>query len=330
MTMRKILISILLFFSMGVLADTPFSHRPDVRTFIEHISEKDNFDRAWLHNLFSQISTNDKVIQLITKPSESKPWYFYRSLFITNAKIRGGLAFWEKNKIALEHAQQLYGVPASIIVAIIGVETDYGNIKGRYRVAEALSTLSFDYPPRAKFFQTELEQFLLLTRDQSWDPLSVWGSYAGAMGMPQFMPSNYRHYAVSFHHRKGVNLFTDPHDAISSIANYFKSHGWQAGQLVAMPAYVLGEDDNLPFMSRKPKYTVAELEQFGVHPKHTVAKGTKSMLIRLDEGKYMQYWLGFNNFYTIMRYNSSPLYAMAVYQLSEILNYQHLKQRRLG
>lgn len=323
MMMCRFLVLIFYFYVLAANAMS-FADRPDVQNFIARISNKNHFDQTWLTDLFSQVSTNDKIIQLITKPSESKPWYFYRSLFITHRKIKNGLVFWRENATALRQAEQTYGIPASLIVAIIGVETDYGNIRGRYKVLEALSTLAFDYPPRARFFQNELEQFLLLSREQSWMPETVYGSYAGAMGMPQFMPSNYRHYAVTFHQTHQVNLFNDPDDAISSIANYFRAHGWQPGQPVAMPAYVLGED-NLPLASRKPKYTVVELEQFGVHPKHTVAKGVKTMLIRLDEGKQTQYWLGFNNFYTIMRYNSSPLYAMAVYQLSEILNYQHMK-----
>ncbi len=315
--------SLSLFVSSAEATPKNFATRPDVQAYINSLVQKYNFDPVWLSETFGQVVPNKKIIKLMTRPSEVKPWYFYRSLFITKTRVNNGIEFWRQNQSALKQAEQVYGVPASIIVAIIGIETSYGDIKGKFRIIDALSTLAFLYPARAKFFRDELTQFLLLARDYKWDPTSVRGSYAGAIGMPQFMPSNYRHYAVNFSGKKEVDLINDPADSIGSVANYFKERGWEQGEPIASPArgslwcfHLYNErfkKGNLPIA------TLFQLNKIGISPDKTFPDSMKATLMKLNNGIDEEYWVGFKNFYVITRYNSSILYAMAVYQLSQLL-----------
>ena len=286
------------------------------------MAEIHHFNPRELRRIFSQVKFQPEVLKVISTPATTLPWDEYRALFISPARISDGVKFWDDHERELERARQKYGVPEEIIVATLGVETRYGKNTGGYRVMDALSTLAFDYPPRADFFRGELEQYLLFTRDRHIDPLSLKGSYAGAMGIPQFIPSSYRDYAVDFDGDGKANLWTSAADAIGSIANYYQAYGWQEDEPIAVGARVSG-DDFLPLLSRdiQPHTPVAELQNIGVTPEEEVPGENLASLLALIEGDETRYWLALNNFYVITRYNRSVYYAMAVYELSrEILS----------
>ncbi|MDE2089946.1 MAG: lytic murein transglycosylase B [Gammaproteobacteria bacterium] len=308
----------------------PLLERREVQAFIDDMAARHGFDRARLAALFGRARELPDIVAAMSRPYEAKPWYQYRPLFVNSARAEEGLAFWNANADTLARAHRAYGVPPQIIVAIIGVETRYGKQMGRYSVLDALTTLAFDYPPRAQFFQTQLEDFLLLTRAQKIDPLTVMGSYAGAMGQPQFLPSSFRRYAVDFDGDGRCDLWNDSADAIGSVANYFKAHGWKTGQPVTSRARLVGHA-YLPLLldpALEPKLTLAQLKRDGVIPDRTLANDLHGALIGL-EGRYgMEYWVGLRNFYVITRYNHSPLYAMAVYQLSQKILRLHDRQEK--
>jgi membrane-bound lytic murein transglycosylase B len=302
--------------------DINFSNNNEVLSFINDISQKDGFKPDMLKNLFSQAKYKQKIIDAITRPAESKPWYEYRPIFLNKKRIDEGVAFWNKNQQVLEQAEKEYGVPPEVIVAILGVETRYGKHKGTFRVMDALSTLAFGFPQRADFFRSELEQYLLLTREEKLDPLAVKGSYAGAMGNAQFISSSYRSYAVDFDGDGKRDLWNNISDTIGSVANYFKRHQWQPGGEITIPVTVEGNHiQEIVDKGIKPHSTVAELRMSGITPKSPLNPDEMGALIELEDQTGKEYWLGFNNFYVITRYNHSPLYAMAVYQLGQaILN----------
>lgn len=296
-----------------------YSQRPEVNAFIDRMSEKHHFDHEELCVLFSNVKCEPKIIQTMEKPHEGKatPWIAYRAIFLTPEKIKQGADFWRKHAKTLAKTERQYGVPAEIIVAIIGVETQYGKNKGTYRVIDALTNLAFDYPRRADYFCGELEQYLLLTREQNLDPLEPVGSYAGAIGQPQFMPSSYRLYGIDFSGNHHADLCNNSADAIASVANYFKKHGWQTGEPVAVRANVTGNDYmSCATKSLKPSFSLEELSKQGITPKKEAAYKGPAVFMVFDEHEY---WLGFKNFYVITRYNSSRYYAMAVYQLSKAI-----------
>ncbi|HKK05985.1 MAG TPA: lytic murein transglycosylase B [Gammaproteobacteria bacterium] len=296
----------------------PLDERPEVNRFIKEMVQKHRFTRQELEEIFSKARIRPSIIAAISRPAESKPWYEYRPIFVTSSRISGGVAFWKKNADILERAQATYGVPPQILVAILGVETRYGQQKGGYPVIDSLSTLAFDYPPRSAFFKKELEQYLLMTREENIDPLKLVGSYAGAMGQPQFISSSFRSYAVDFDGDGHRDLWDNAADAIGSVANYFKKHGWQAGEPIASRADVKGKDyQKLVDAGLKPSFTPAQLRQAGVTFKGDPGPDAKGALIELKTDYGHEYWVGWQNFYVITRYNHSALYAMAVYQLSE-------------
>lgn len=271
--------------------------------------------------LFREVERKQAILDAISRPAERvKQWKEYRPMFITDTRIARGVDFWRQHEAALARAEQEYGVPAQIIVSIIGVETFFGRNTGNYRVIDALSTLGFDYPPRAPFFRKELREFLLLAREQQVDPLTLKGSYAGAMGLPQFMPSSFRAYAVDFDGDGHINIWTDPDDAIGSVASYFKRHGWVAGQQVVSRATARGDrvDEGLS-PALDPVMSVGELRQLGWASHDALRDDMPVTAFRLEGDNGPEYWLGLNNFYAITRYNRSVMYAMAVYQLSESL-----------
>lgn len=294
--------------------------RDDIQTFINEMVSEHNFKRAELENVFKQVNLREDIIETMTHPAEGKPWHQYRPIFLTEKRINGGVKFWQENAELLARAEQKYGVPAELIVSIIGVETFYGRHAGKHRVIDALSTLAFDYPPRSKFFSKELQHYLLMTREESIDPMEMLGSYAGAMGQPQFIPSSFREYAVDFDKDGKRDLWTNHADIIGSVANYFSRHKWQTGGSVAFPAKVKGERHNDMFgKGLKPKFTAGELKKYRVKTTAKLAKEEPVALLKLDGTKGPEYWVTLNNFYVITRYNHSPLYAMAVYRLSEAI-----------
>ena len=312
--------------AIGAVLDSQIvSERDDVKVFIDKMADKHGFDRKKLTTLFTQVELKQKIIDAISRPAEGKPWFQYRPIFVTRTRINEGVDFWNENQKLLEQAEEKYGVPPEIVVAIIGVETRYGRHKGGYRVMDSLSTLAFEYPKRAKFFRSELEQYLLLAREEGLDPMSIKGSYAGAMGKAQFISSSYRNYAVDFDGDGKRDLWNNTADAIGSVANYFKRHKWQAGGDVIAPAIVGGDHIKaLVGKGIKPHSTVADLRQRGVTAKTKLDSGALGALIELQTQAGHEYWLGLNNFYVITRYNHSELYAMAVYQLGQAI----MKQRK--
>lgn len=288
--------------------------------FIAEMARKHHFDAAALAQMFHQVERQPLILERIAKPAEAKPWHAYRKIFLTEARIQRGLAFWREHAQVLALVQDSYGVPAEIIIGILGVETGYGQNTGGFRVIDALSTLAFGYPKRAEFFRKELEEYLLLCREEKTDPLQPKGSYAGAMGLPQFMPSSFRHYAADFDGDQRRDIWNNPRDAIASVANYFVAHGWRRGEAVAAAAAssVQGEgyrqwlDKDL-----KPRHSLAQLQAAGVQVPAGWAPATPAKLLALEQEQGYDYWLGLHNFYVITRYNHSPLYAMAVYQLGQ-------------
>lgn len=287
--------------------------------FVEYMATEHNFNRDDVQLLMQEAKRKDSILKAIKRPAEkAKPWYDYRKIFISNARIRGGVEFWDKNADVLNAAEEKYGVPPEMIVAIIGVETSYGGNMGSYRVLDALATLAFNYPRRSQFFTKELENYLLLTRDEKIDPTTLKGSYAGAMGFGQFMPSSYRHYAVDFNGDGQVDIWTDTEDAIGSVANYFAEHGWKAGEPIAVITQPRPNADmTIVNDALKPNWTVGELEAKGFPTTAQVTKDMPANVFSLEAENGKQFWIGLNNFYTITRYNHSRLYAMAVYELGQ-------------
>ena len=298
-----------------------------INDFISNMVITHHFNQEDLYRLLATVEIKPDILKKISKPAESMPWYQYRQIFITDARIESGVKFWQENASALATVQQQTGVPAQIIVAIIGVETMYGQKMGSYRVLDALGTLAFAYPPRSQFFTSELESFLLLCRDEDINPIDPLGSYAGAIGAPQFMPSSYRTYAVDYDGDGHSDIWHNSSDEIASVANYFKKHGWQEGQEIAMPVLVKGEKyKKVLSEGLKPNLRIDELDLVNLKTLRSLPLNTKVKLLSFEmggseQGNREELWVGLENFYVITRYNYSPLYAMAVYQLSlAILN----------
>lgn len=294
----------------------------DINTFIDESVQKHGLDRAAVKQILSKARVNQQVLDAIARPWEAKPWYKYYPIFLTEKRLDRGLAFWQDNWDTLMRAEREYGVPAEIIVAIIGVETFYGSYKGKYSVLDALYSLGFYYPPRSTFFRSELGQYLKLIQEEDWQPELVKGSYAGAMGWGQFISSSYRHYAVDFDGDGKRDLLNNPVDAIGSVANYFKSHHWKADEPVAFKLDSLPDAAN-EYSSKELKITSTwqQLAEAGIKkPKHIeVDSDTKAKVFPFQQDNYTEHWVAFDNFYSITRYNHSPLYAMVVFQFSEQL-----------
>jgi membrane-bound lytic murein transglycosylase B len=293
-----------------------YAGRDEVKAFIDEVVKRHGFKSAELRKLFSKVQRVDPALKLIL-PGEPLTWADYRAQFVNETRVANGLAFWKENHRSLARAEKKYGVPAQYIVAIIGVETNYGRNMGKYRVIDSLSTLAFDYPPRAGFFRRELEQYLLLAREAGIDVFATRGSYAGAIGIPQFMPTSLRRYAVDFNGDGRIDLTGSSADAVGSVANFLKEHGWQAGEPVsfrarpspeALARYMDG--------SFEPRHPLAELTAAGLEiapaPPSPEALGT---LVAVGA----EYRVGLKNFYVITRYNRSALYASAVNDLGEAL-----------
>ncbi|MGL5948062.1 MAG: lytic murein transglycosylase B [Aeromonas sp.] len=298
-----------------------FLRRPAVEQFIAQLVAKHGFSRSELEATLGQAERLDWVIRLMDAqgPSAPKPvgptgaWTRYRKQFITPDNVQNGVAFWQEHAQTLARAEREFGVPSEIMVGIMGVETRWGRVMGKTRILDALATLAFDYPRRAAFFTSELETFLLMSRDEGLDATEPKGSYAGAMGYGQFMPSSFKRFALDFNRDGHTNLW-DPEDAIGSIANYFKHHGWKTGQKVAVKGQgkpTLNEFEH----GFQTKYPLGQLKAAGLTPSQSLGAFNHASLLRLDIGTGYEYWYGLPNFYTITRYNHSTHYAMAVWQL---------------
>jgi membrane-bound lytic murein transglycosylase B len=315
---------VLMFIALNVQAN--YSERSDVQEFIDEMVEKHGFNREVLLSQFASAKKLDGVLEAIAKPAERVlTWKEYRPIFITSKRISRGNEFLRENRETLQRAEKEFGVPVEIITAIIGVETYYGRLSGKTQVFDSLVTLGFDYPPRARFFRSELEQFLLLTREEDVDVRDIRGSYAGAMGMPQFISSSYRHYAIDFDGDGKRDLWHNTADVIGSVANYFKVHGWEPGGQVVVPARVSAQMQDEIEETRnklKPHTLISDMTNNGISPQGEVDSARKATLVTLKGNDGKEYWLGLDNFYVITRYNHSALYAMAVYQLSQEFDVQ--------
>ncbi len=301
-----------------------FAHDPAVQDFVADMADKHGFASAELLGQFARIHPNDKVLKLIKPPASplQRSWERYRPRFLNDIRIDGGVRFWQENREVLARASTQYGVPEEIIVAVIGVETVYGRVKGNFGVMESLATLAFRYPPRAGFFRAELEQFLLLARENGFDPLAVKGSYAGAIGIPQFMPGSQRRYAVDFDGDGRIDLAGNVEDAIGSVARFLERHGWQAGQPVAVRATCEGEPaPTLLEAGIRPTLKPLELADQGIRA-HLPSESEVALIDLVSPGAETEYWLGYENFYVITRYNRSSFYAMSVFQLAEAIKAQ--------
>ncbi|MAZ45008.1 MAG: lytic murein transglycosylase B [Legionellales bacterium] len=303
--------------AVGLLED------PQVQTFIDEMVDRHQFDRVVLQSIFEQAHVQDGILKAIASPYEAKPWYQYRPLFVTDKHVQRGVEFWKAHKESLDAAEHYYGIPPEMIVAILGIETRYGSNTGNHKVLDALSTLAFKYPPRSKFFRQELEQFLLLVKEEDLDLFDLKGSYAGAIGAPQFIPSSYRHYAVDFSGTGHRDLFHDMDDVIGSVANYFAKHGWEKNKPVAVPVHAMQPLEGLaaPRNNPKPNYKAGELIPQGIDVPKSIRK-EQVALIELEGENGPEYWLGAKNFYVITRYNHSSLYGMAAFQLSQEIKKQ--------
>lgn len=314
---KIILLSGLLFFSLPVTAQ-----EVTLNEFIDEMVTRHHFDRAQMIDWFTQAKVRKNILKLMAPPKTTgkiTPWYRYRPRFVNEKRIAEGVEFWQQHASTLARAQATYGVPAEIIIAIIGVETIYGQNMGDFRVLDALTTLAFHYPRRADYFRSELEHFLLLTHEEGVDPLELRGSYAGAMGIGQFMPSSFRQYAVDFDGDGKRDIWNSMDDAIGSVAHYFNRYGWQAGQPVMMATQVRPDAiDSLLGLEFTLRYTLQQLKQQGLlFYADFIPDTTPGVLVDLETEQGMAYWVGFNNFYVITRYNRSNRYAMSVYQLAQ-------------
>jgi membrane-bound lytic murein transglycosylase B len=343
------------FAMMALLVAAPAAHSvtlPGIPEFIDQMVAKHKFRRSELENVFDHAQLVQPVIDAISRPATAKPWPEYRVNFVNPQRIRLGLEFWHKYRKALRRAENKYGVPQDIIVAVIGVETIYGQDPGSFRTLDALTTLAFDYPPRADFFRSELENFLLLAREQQFNLLDIRGSYAGALGIPQFMPSSYRTYAVDFNGNRKINLLRENRDAIGSVANYLKAFGWTSkvgqnvpgsgklpagkGDAIAPIAVLAKVSEDICAGDITTPRTVEAWSLSGITPTVKVDPDQTARLIdfTMEEsgdkpsiksksvapaGQSKEFWLVFNNFDVIRRYNNSDYYAMSVFQLAEAL-----------
>lgn len=319
-------------FSIGIgitwpaAAQTPL--QSEVESFIEGMVQKHQFRRGELRRLFSQVQPRPAVIRAMTAPRTARPWHEFRLSYINPPRIDGGIRFWQQHAGIVARATREYGVPEEVIVATIGIETLYGRVTGSFRVLDALTMLAFHYPPRADFFRRELEEYLLLTREAGFDPLAMRGSFAGAIGIPQFLPSSYRNFAVDFDGDGKRDLVGTPADAIGSVANYYKTFGWRAGEGTLVEAEAnAGAVEAAMSGEIKPQTRIGELRRRGVLPLAPVSDEAEAALFVVEADDGPRYWLGLNNFYVITRYNRSVNYALAVLELARELRAAMRQQR---
>lgn len=316
-------VSLLAFFSS---AHANYAERPEVQEFVREVAERHGFVERELLFLFSRVRRTEPVLDAIKPPPpKARSWEEYRGNFVNERRIAAGVEFWRKHRRALERAEKLYGVAPQYVVAIIGVETLYGRNAGRWRVVDALTTLAFDYPPRAPYFRSELEHYLLLSRERNTDVFSVRGSYAGAIGIPQFMPSSTRRFAVDFDGNGQVDLRRSPSDAIGSVANFLREHGWVPGGEVLLEARVNGEAwRRLADGSVDPKHVLRDLRAAGVEFPDSQEDSKQAALVELETPERpSDYRIGLQNFYVLTRYNRSAFYATAVHDLAQAVKLRY-------
>lgn len=312
-----------LLLSQPVLANV-FTDNQAVQQFIQRMAKEHQINAQELTQNFKAIDKNEKVIQLIKKPAEKMEWGDYQKWLVTDERVKKGVDYWNQHAQTLANIEKEFGIPAEIIVAIIGVESYYGKARGRYPVFESLATLAFHYPPRARFFEKELEEFLLLAKEEQFDVKTIKGSYAGAMGIPQFIASSYRAYAIDYEKQGQVDLINSIPNALGSTANFLKRHGWKTKAPIIDRALIQGKQyqNLLGKNTQNPKLTLSlsTLKQHGVQPEKALkglSPNEKVSLLELSKKEGKEHWLGYKNFYVLTRYNQSSLYALAVVQLSE-------------
>lgn len=307
--------------------ETSITQDAAVRKFVHDLSARYPFNTTYLYTILGKAKFNQEIIDKMNTPYEEKSWIDYKKHFITPSKILNGVYFWDEHKHVLEMAEQKYGIPADIIVAILGMETQYGKKQGTFNVLDTLMTLAFYYPPKRTFFQKELGNFLILTHQFHLDLYSLKGSYAGALGIPQFMPSSYLAYAVSYSPSKKPNLFINLDDAIVSVANFLMQQGWERDEPIAVEAKVLGEKYQaiLKKDSRKPQQPTLNLEDLAEYqvysddPQDSRINGYWKANLMQFKNEKPEYWLGFQNFHVLTLYNNSDQYAMSAFQLGKTI-----------
>lgn len=316
--------SLILLPALSLVSQIAWAHPdlPGLDSFIDEMVTEHQFDAAELEATFAEVEVKESILKAIARPAEkAKPWYDYRNIFLDQGRIYAGADYWQQHADTLKKAEQTYGVPAEIILAILGVETRFGGNVGSFRVIDALSTLAFQYPPRSKFFRSELKHFLILSREEAMPPLEPIGSYAGAMGLGQFMPSSYRAYAVDFDGDDHRDIWTNPVDAIGSIANYLHEHGWRAGQSIVHATTTTNQSATEALIERglKPSVGRAEAKAAGLSLENLPTDAETFNVYSLTQRHGEELWLGRQNFYAITRYNHSRMYAMAVVELAEAI-----------
>jgi membrane-bound lytic murein transglycosylase B len=299
--------------------------RGDMELFVQRVAARHGFDEDRLRQVLMKVEFQTGVIQAVSTPATSRTWKEFRPGFFTKQRIEGGVKYWIEHDSWLQRARDTFGVPEELIVAIIGVETLYGRHAGNFRVIDAIATLAFQVPARAAFFQNELEEYLLLCRSLGLDPLVPRGSYAGAMGSPQFIPSSYRRYARDFDGDGRVDLWTSAADAIGSVANYLQQFGWRWNGTVALRAHAsdVRRAEELVRLGIRPVLPATQFQDAGVAPERPLRDGESAALMLFEGETGPEYWLGLDNFYVITRYNRSQNYAMAVWQLSQEIALAH-------
>lgn len=337
MTLRHLALIQTLLVSTAAMAEGPtgLAAHPAAAAFVSRMEAEHGFEREALIAALARASYQDKALRLIAPPKQRtkravRSWTGYRARFVEPIRIRAGLAFWDAHRATLERAEQRYGVPSEVILGIIGVETVYGRITGSFPLLDALATLAFDYPPRATLFRKELENLFLLARENGRAVGSYTGSYAGAIGFPQFLPSSIRRYAVDFDHDGLVDLERSEADAIGSVAHYLAEHGWRSGERVADPVSLPAHADIDAMLATgiEPRLDRATLADAGLALPRGIERAT---LIDLESpGKPTEYWLGYRNFYVLTRYNRSSFYAMSVFQLAQALREAHIASRQVA
>ncbi|MBU0455329.1 MAG: lytic murein transglycosylase B [Pseudomonadota bacterium] len=302
----------------------PFGERKDVQAFIQQMVARDHFDREKLTSLFNTVKPRPKIYIKLDHPKEAEPWFQYKQIFLNKQRIEDGVAFWHQHKKTLEKAEKMYGVPPQIIVSIIGIESDFGTQLGTFKVLDSLSDIAFNYPKRTRFFRSELRDFLLFCRRWKLDPTIVLGSYAGAIGEAQFMPSSMLAYAIKFDHKKDTSILNDQDDVIGSIANFLNHYGWIAGQPMMMRAKISKTQKlKIKANQHEPTFSMEQLKKNGITPLETLPKNSLFGLLELQEKSGNEYWIGLNNFYVTTRYNSHLLYVVATYQLSQAMEKEY-------
>ncbi|MFT4171926.1 MAG: lytic murein transglycosylase B [Rhodocyclaceae bacterium] len=312
-------------------AQTPppaYTERDDVRGFMADVASRNDIPIEEVAAALAQAQQVPKVIDYIKPPTQpgARSWQRYRARFLDRTRISGGAQFWQQHRDTLAAAEAKYGVPAEIIVAIIGVETIYGRNTGNFNTLSALATLAFDYPPRADLFRRELEALILLSREQGRAITEYKGSYAGALGLPQFLPSSERGFAVDFDGDGHIDLLTSPSDAIGSVANFLVQHGWEKGGPIAQRAVLLDDANVAPMIEAGilPQFQKADFDRAGVRALDLRAPDAAAALIDLvTPDQATEYWLGYQNFYVITRYNRSSFYAMSVAELAKAIKNEY-------